>query len=177
MERDSGHWKFQGFSSPNGTYVPDEFFDQVAPRLSGAEVKLALYMIRRTYGFKKESDNIALSQMLKGIVRRDGRRLDLGAGLSKPTLLRSIKRLEEKNIIHRTHQWDMKGGCLATNYRLNVRETTPGTKSDQGGLVRKPARGRPVIQPVPWSENRPHKIQLYNIQLTITLTLYLRRKA
>ena len=126
MVENNGQWKFQGFSSPNGTYVPDEFFDQVAPRLSGSEVKLALYMIRRTYGFKKESDNIALSQMLKGIVRRDGSRLDLGAGLSKATLLQTIKRLEEKNIIHRTHQWDIKGGNLATNYRLTVWETTLG---------------------------------------------------
>jgi hypothetical protein len=133
MERSNEEWRFEGFVSPNFTSVPDEFFDYVAPRLSGGEVKVALYMIRRTYGFKKESDNISISQMLNGIVRRDGTRLDDGAGLSKTTLLESLKRLEEKNVIYRVQQWDMRGACIATNYRLNVKGYTPGLKTDQGG--------------------------------------------
>lgn len=133
MERSNEEWRFEGFVSPNFTSVPDEFFDYVAPRLSGGEVKVALYMIRRTYGFKKESDNISISQMLNGIVRRDGTRLDDGAGLSKTTLLESLKRLEEKNVIYRVQQWDVRGACIATNYRLNVKGYTPGLKTDQGG--------------------------------------------
>ena len=142
MERSSDEWRFEGFASPNFTSVPDEFFDYVAPRLSGGEVKVALYMIRRTYGFKKESDNISISQMLNGIVRRDGSRLDDGAGLSKTTLLESLKRLEEKNIIYRVQQWDMRGACVATNYRLNVKGYTPGLKTDQGGPGLKTDQGQ-----------------------------------
>jgi hypothetical protein len=142
MERTNEEWRFEGFASPNFTSVPDEFFDYVAPRLSGGEVKVALYMIRRTYGFKKESDNISISQMLNGIVRRDGTRLDDGAGLSKTTLLESLKRLEEKNIIYRVQQWDMRGACIATNYRLNVKGYTPGLKTDQGGPGLKTDQGQ-----------------------------------
>jgi hypothetical protein len=52
---------FKGYSSPNYTPVPDELFDEQLPDLSGAELKLLLYIIRRTFGFKKESDNISLN--------------------------------------------------------------------------------------------------------------------
>jgi hypothetical protein len=142
MERSDDQWKFDGFASPNFTSVPDEFFDYLAPRLSGGEVKVALYMLRRTYGFKKESDNISISQMLNGIVRRDGTRLDDGAGLSKTTLLESLKRLEEKKVIYRVQQWDMRGACIATNYRLNVKGYTPGLKTDQGGRGTKTDQGQ-----------------------------------
>jgi hypothetical protein len=52
--------KFRGYTSPNYTPVPDELFDEQLPDLSGAELKLLLYIIRRTFGFKKESDNTAV---------------------------------------------------------------------------------------------------------------------
>jgi hypothetical protein len=155
MESSDRSWTFAGFSSPNFTPVPDQFFDHVAPRLNGGEVKLALYMIRRTYGFKKDNDNISLSQMLKGIIRSDGRRLDHGVGISKEPLIRALKSLEQKNVIYRVKQWDARGACVATNYRLNVKDYTPGLESNQGvsgpqrgpglesnqGLVQKPTGG------------------------------------
>ena len=72
-----------GFDSPNYTPVPDKLFDEYLARLSGAELKALLYIIRRTFGFKKDSDTISLKQMVEGITTHDGRRLDFGAGLSK----------------------------------------------------------------------------------------------
>jgi hypothetical protein len=129
MARKGEEWMFEGFSSPNSTQVPDEFFDVVAPRLSGSEVKVILYIIRRTYGFKKENDNISLSQMQRGIVRRDGHRLDYGAGVSKPTLLDALKSLEAKGIIQRTLQWDKSGDPSATNYQLRMRTGGVGKKT------------------------------------------------
>ena len=88
-----GKAPFRGYSSPNYTPVPDELFDEQLPDLSGAELKVLLYVIRRTFGFKRESDNISLSQMLNGLRTRDGRVLDRGVGLSKKTLLQAIKSL------------------------------------------------------------------------------------
>src|SRR3954468_22300774 len=90
---------FRGFRSPSYTPVPDELFDELLVDLSGAELKVLLYVIRRTFGFKRESDNISLSQMLNGLRTREGRILDRGVGLSKKTLLQAIKSLEEQNII------------------------------------------------------------------------------
>jgi hypothetical protein len=122
MENDDPTWKFEGFRSPNFTTVPDEVFDVLVPRLSGAEVKALLYIIRRTFGFKKERDSISISQMLHGIVKRNGERLDSGAGLSKPTLCRALATLVEKGVIISTRQYDYNGSNMATSYQLNMRD-------------------------------------------------------
>jgi hypothetical protein len=55
-------------------------------------VKVLLYIIRRTFGFKKDQDNISLSQMLNGIVKKNGERLDSGTGLIKPSLCPDCRR-------------------------------------------------------------------------------------
>lgn len=120
MENDDPNWRFTGFSNPNFTTVPDELFDELVPRLNGAEVKALLYIVRRTFGFKKERDSISISQMLHGIVRRNGERLDHGAGLSKPTLLRALATLAEKEVIIATRQFDFNGSNLATSYQLHM---------------------------------------------------------
>src|SRR5579862_6559505 len=90
---------FRGFQSPNTTPVPDELFDKLLPDLVGSELKVLLYIIRRTFGFKRDSDTISLSQMLHGIRTRDGRQLDRGVGLSKKSLLQAINSLEAKHIV------------------------------------------------------------------------------
>src|SRR5215212_9787368 len=92
-------FRFRGFQSPTYTIVPDELFDELLTQLSGAELKVLLYIIRRTFGFKRDADSISLSQMLHGITTRDGRILDRGVGLSKPTLLLALRSLEDKNVI------------------------------------------------------------------------------
>ena len=102
MGKDRGeNYSFSGFRSPNFTPVPDEFFDDLLERLSIAEAKVVLYIIRRTFGFKKNSDNISFSQLCNGITTREGQVLDKGTGLSKSTVALAIKTLAEKNIIHR----------------------------------------------------------------------------
>ena len=74
-DRSGNRPRFKGYASPNYTPVPDELFDEQLAELSGAELKVLLYVIRRTFGFKRESDNISLSQMLNGL--REG----VGGGL------------------------------------------------------------------------------------------------
>ena len=51
--------RFEGFYMPNTTAVPDNFFDVLMPTLSEAQLKVVLYIMRRTFGFKKNSDNMA----------------------------------------------------------------------------------------------------------------------
>src|SRR4051812_21460438 len=133
--------QFKGYASPNYTPVPDELFDEQLPDLSGAELKVLLYVIRRTFGFKRESDNISLSQMLNGLRTWDGRQLDRGVGLTKKTLLLAIKSLEEKHIVFTERRRSAEKGDEPTSYRLNVAasatqgKTTPpvGEKLPQGG--------------------------------------------
>ena len=114
------HKHFRGYSKPNYTPVPDELFDEQLPDLSGAELKVLLYIIRRTFGFKKESDNISLNQLLHGITTKEDVVLDRGTGLSKKTLLDTIRNLIEKNLIISERRRSKEKGDEPTTYRLNI---------------------------------------------------------
>src|SRR5215216_3349484 len=92
---------FGGFRSPTTTPIPDELFDVLMADLSGAELKVLLYICRRTFGFKKERDNISLQQLVEGITTKQGRRLDSGTGLGKASVARAVKSLAQKGVIER----------------------------------------------------------------------------
>jgi hypothetical protein len=151
---------FRGFRSPNYTPVPDELFDELLVELSGAELKALLYIVRRTFGFKRESDNISLSQMLQGIQTRDGRILDRGVGLSKKTLLLALRSLEDRGIILTERRQSAEKGNEPTAYCLNVVGSTPGAPTL--GEESTPPLGEKVHQggggestPSPRSKNYP----------------------
>ncbi len=139
---------FQGYSSPNYTPVPDELFDEQLTILSGAELKVLLYIIRRTFGFKKETDNISLNQLLNGITTREGEILDKGTGLSKKTLLEAIRSLVEQNLILTQRRRSVERGDEPTTYMLNIAAKTTktdfvprGVKTTPGGVEKSTPRG------------------------------------
>jgi hypothetical protein len=97
--RPDNQFTYEGFASPNGTIVPDDVFDVLAPRLSEAELRVLLYIVRRTFGFGKNADAISLRQLTDGITTRDGRILDYGTGMSRKGVIGGIKGLLGKGII------------------------------------------------------------------------------
>jgi hypothetical protein len=113
--------RFEGIAAPAYTQTPDEVFDWIMAYLKGAELKVLLYIVRRTFGFKKAADAISIDQLCNGIVRRDGRRLDLGTGLKRPTVLTALRSLREKNLIVSLQQYDAASGSRPTVYALNMR--------------------------------------------------------
>jgi len=133
-DRPGNDWKFRGFASPNYTMVPDELFDELMPDLSGAELKVLLYIVRRTFGFKKGSDRISKAQLENGIRTKDGRILDRGTGLSRRAIRLAVDSLVEKNILLKFRHESPDRGYEATEYALNVVGVgpTPGVKSTQG---------------------------------------------
>jgi integrase len=48
---------------PNTTQVPNVVLDRWMAPMTGAEIKVVLYMVRRTYGFRRTSDRISVAQM------------------------------------------------------------------------------------------------------------------
>src|SRR5437588_4698856 len=100
MDNDASNkaYHFGGFRGPNYTQVPDEVFDELLAEVSGNQLKVLMYIIRRTFGFKRDSDNISISQMLHGITTKEGKVLDSGVGLSKPTLLQALRDLTTMGI-------------------------------------------------------------------------------
>lgn len=88
-----------GFASPHYTMVPDDLFDVYLAELSGAELKVLLYITRHTLGWNKHVDRLSLTQLCKGITRRDGTPQDHGTGLHRETACQAIKSLERRGLI------------------------------------------------------------------------------
>lgn len=141
---------------PNTTPIPNILIDDWMADMTLGQLKTLLYITRRTYGFQRpEGDAISLNQMINGIVRRDGRRLDRGTGLSKPSLLQALRDLKEKGFIEAEQQSD-DGGNQPTKYRLVLEETLPPLvkEIDQGGVnelshpLGKPALPPPLVKKV-----------------------------
>jgi hypothetical protein len=117
---DSGKgYRFRGFRSPRYTQVPDEAFDELMAVLTPAEFKVMMYVIRRTFGFKKDCDAISLSQIVQGVRTTDGRVLDTGTGLSKSGAVKAIKGLLGKEVIIAIRRSSPMHGHEPTVYQLH----------------------------------------------------------
>jgi phage replication O-like protein O len=141
---------FQGFQFPNTTQIPNEVFDTLMSHLSGGELKVLLYICRRTFGFRKDSDSISLAQIAHGITTKAGRVLDQGTGLSKRHVINALKALEKRNIITVSRTVDETGLHEVNTYSLNMLAMGGGvgTKNPQGvvkwaslGVVNSPSPG------------------------------------
>jgi hypothetical protein len=100
MSSKSEPFQFEGFENPNTTPVPDVLFDRLLAKLGEAELKALLYIIRRTFGFKKDRDPVSFSQFLRSITTKDGEVQDEGCGIrDRTTLSKALQALEQKGII------------------------------------------------------------------------------
>ncbi len=125
---------FSGFSNPNYTQVPDELFDVLMPQLSDIELRVLMYIVRRTFGFKKSADNISLKQIVEGIRGKDGMPLDRGAGVSKPSAVKAVKGLVEKSVITATRNRSVEKGDEPTTYSLRFQQDPGSTSLTRGGI-------------------------------------------
>lgn len=129
--------RFPGFDSPRFTQIPNQVFDELLADLSGAEWKVLSYIMRRTYGWHKDSDDLGLKQLTDGV-----RGVDRGTGLSKSTVAVALKSLEEWGLIERQHNRDEERGDLPTTYRVRLSDTGrvenrthPPPTNGQGGVL------------------------------------------
>src|SRR3954470_8102588 len=132
-------YEFSGFLSPSTTPVPDVLFDELLLRLDNAELRVLLYIIRRTYGFKRNTDDIAISQMVHGIRKKDGTILDRGTGMSKGSVTRGLKGLLKKGVIVARRNTSKEHGFEPTTYALKL-------KNEAQPLV-SPMRQVPLVSP------------------------------
>ncbi|MDQ2809695.1 MAG: replication protein, partial [Chloroflexota bacterium] len=120
-------FRFGGFDAPQYTQTPDQLFDELLALgvLTNGELRVLLYLIRRTFGFKKATDQVSLSQIVRGILTKDGRRLDWGAGVSKSTAVEAIQGLEHKCIVRVERHQDAANGNETNIYTLCMRHAVP----------------------------------------------------
>jgi hypothetical protein len=118
---------FEGFETPRSTLVPDVVFDRLLTKLGEAELKALLYIIRRTFGFKKDRDPVSFNQFLRGITTKDGEVQDEGCGIrDRTTLSKALQSLEQKGIILSEKRRDERGENVTTIYSLRFRKTPQG---------------------------------------------------
>ena len=78
--------------------TPNNILDYWLCRLNGAELKVYLYALRHTWGYKKKRDSISREQFMKGIISR-GKIIDEGTGLSETAVRDAIKSLRELGLL------------------------------------------------------------------------------
>ncbi len=136
-------WTFGGVETLNGTQIPDAYFDEVMAPLGPSAFTVLMYVSRRTFGFKRHSDQISLDQICHGIVTTEvraadgtvikpARHLDHGTGLAKSTVVRALDRLIVAGLIRKRHNADPHRGQLANTYGIVFKDAaavTPASPS------------------------------------------------
>lgn len=132
---------FQGFYPPEFTTVPNDLLDRFLAQLSGAELKVLLYIVRRTFGWHQDEASISLNQMERGRTV-GGKVVDQGTGLTRKTIYTAVRSLEARNCIIATHHTAPDGTARGTAYRLRVidRPATPTRELLPGGRGTIPLR-------------------------------------
>jgi hypothetical protein len=167
MHKDSAQVKSIGkdtsFQRPTTTPTPDEIFDFWLPDMSEAELKIILYIVRRTFGFKKDADAISLNQICNGITTKDGRVLDRGTGLCRSSAYKAVQSLEAQGLISversQTHKGDnatniytLRFGSYGRDYSVDGEDTHRGAESTlpiDGESAHGSAKNNPQVGEIP----------------------------
>lgn len=84
---------------PNSFQTPNIYIDEYLHMLSGSEIKVLLYAMRRIFGFHKQTDRISVSQFCNGITGKEGNQLDHGTGLSRATVVGALNSLQKYGLM------------------------------------------------------------------------------
>jgi hypothetical protein len=154
--------QFHGYRGPRFTPIPDEFLDHQLADLTSAEAKVMLFLFRKTYGYRKSGDRVSFAQLQRGTVAADGTIIDRGTGLSKATVWRALKGLQQKGLIEVYRQTTRAGDPDVNYYRIreyaeSAGESGPATRDDGGGPPGSPpdpSPGRPTPEGAPKPRRR-----------------------
>ena len=113
--------EFSGFAPPrqNWTPLPNELIRQLPRFTSHGELAVVLYAIRHTWGWHRASRRITLDEFEHGIKRRDGSRLDDGVGLSRPTIIKGLKRAVDHGFLDVTEEGP-DAGRMSHRYAVRI---------------------------------------------------------
>src|SRR5438034_10658310 len=88
--------KFGGFTPPVSNYfrMPNEWINISAKINNLAELKVVEYVLRHTWGYQEYDGKpkpITVDEFMHGRKDRNGKRIDDGTGLSKPSVIQGLK--------------------------------------------------------------------------------------
>src|SRR5260221_4830528 len=94
---------FQGFNKPEANFfrLPNEWTDITAKITSLAEMKLVEYVLKHTWGYSEFDmvKKITTDEFMNGRKKKDGTRIDVGTGLSKPSVIAGLKSAVEHGLL------------------------------------------------------------------------------
>ena len=100
---------FTRFEKPRFTQVPNQFFDEMIPKLKASEMRVMLVIMRQTLGWgNKEWDRISISQLVEK------------SGMSKASVCTALISLKKMGLIRKA-QVGGKGN-VQNFYALNIEE-------------------------------------------------------
>lgn len=136
-----------GFSRKRGCVpIPVEFFTEVLPTLSEAEIRVYLYQLYRTLGFGKQTDSISNQQFIEGIQHKDGTQHDRGCGLkSKRAVVNATQKLHQRGLVTRTRQRKAMRGDCPNKYTVEIESQAEHKSTPR--KASKPARGCMKVPP------------------------------
>jgi len=102
---------------PHYTQIPNVFIDEHMALLDNPELRVLLYIARRTFGFSRAKDDIPIQQIATGLIR-DGQRLDNGTGLDVRRVQRALKSLIDKGLIRRDLRRDASNHPIPSSYSI-----------------------------------------------------------
>ncbi|MBP7186348.1 MAG: replication protein [Ruminococcus sp.] len=113
------------------TRIPNDVLDGLCRlQLSGSEMRIILYIIRRTYGFSRDFAEIPLSEIASVI------------GMSVPNISRTLKKMADMNLIERHAARGVHPQTISLGERLNsyqeqqLSETTTVAENDNPVVIR-----------------------------------------
>ena len=130
---------------PRYTPIPDEILDDELSHLTGAELKVLLYIARRTFGYGKREDAISLTQLCEGTKTRDGQQIDQGTGLSRQGVSNAVKSLVDNEHLVVERRTSEDRGFETNVYRLNVVESAFDKKVGEASQLSRLAPSQPGL--------------------------------
>src|SRR5947209_20179904 len=102
MKTPSNHL-FAGFSKPEANFfrLPNEWTNITAQLTSLAEMKLVEYVLKHTWGYSEFDivKKITTDEFMNGRKKKNGERIDIGTGLSKPSVIAGLKSAVEHGLL------------------------------------------------------------------------------
>jgi phage replication O-like protein O len=108
---------------PRFTAVPHEIVDVYLKDLSESQIKVLLVILRKTYGWNRETDAISFTQMSEL------------TGLTRGTCSDAVKFLESLGIVKATRHSTEAKGLSSTTYEPDFEDDPPIRLDEQGVRV------------------------------------------
>lgn len=124
------------------TKVPNILLDRYLPNLSGSELTILLIICRKTFGFHKTKDRIALSTMVSL------------TGMTKTTVIQSIRNLVEQGIVLKIETTMLHSYCIEpsiierkTGIKNGVQKSNLGIENEPSGVQKSDSIGVQNLDP------------------------------